>query len=150
MAEDSIKFSNGCRLTRCLLSHWWSPWRVRALRMCPGHAQNRIAPITSLKFIGNVLFYYIKCYICNVAGCSWQSGAAHYIALGFVSSLFFLSIYIFHLSTRNVPSLSVCVQLEDSVSVTFCEIVFQEDGSFSLYTWHAGKHDHPSPRYTDP
>lgn len=24
-----------------------------------------------------------------MAGCSWQSGAAHYIALGFVSSLFF-------------------------------------------------------------
>lgn len=42
-----------------------------------------------LSFIGNVLFYYIKCSICNVAGWSWQSAAAHYVALGFVSSLFF-------------------------------------------------------------
>lgn len=46
-----------------------------------------------LTFIRNVLFYYIKCYICNADGCSWQSAGAHYVALGFVSS-FLLSVFL--------------------------------------------------------
>lgn len=54
-----------------------------------------------------------------------------------------LCFCIFPFSTLR---LSLCVRLQSegrvSFTVTTCEIVFQEDGCFLLYSWHPVKHSH--------
>lgn len=107
-----------------------------------------------LTLIRNVLFYYIKCYICNADGCSWQSAGAHYVALGFVSS-FLLSVFLPLLCSPSISFIcphamfSVCLESR-SLSNSAKLYLGKMDPSPYIHDTQASMTTAPSPQYWDP